>query len=168
MSEFKIIDRAACDVLREQVEQALEPIRTKHPELQIQTGSGSFNPNNFTLKVGFSMVAEDGMVMDRYAHELQKYAKLYGLKPEVLGVVIPVSRLGDCKIIGSNAKAQKYPILVRRMSTNKDYKFPAYTIQAALRAAVLDEFLLEGVATVKVPGGHILVETPPPPRTGGE
>lgn len=124
--KIKKLDRAGTRELAEVLEMKMQEIATKLG-LSVKYKSGRYDGaegKNATVSFVFSTIGEDGEVHDIDAETFKKDADLFGFKPEDLGASF--SMQGDTfKITGLKPSRRKFPILAKRVSDGKVYKFPA-------------------------------------------
>lgn len=122
--------RPTLDLLTADVMHAIAQVAQKHG-IDVQKGRGTFGDNNFTMKLEFSVMGDDGKAVTRESADFKRYADAYGLDADDLGKVFRVSG-HDYRIVGLSTKAKKYPILADRTNGDGTYKFPADTVKLAL------------------------------------
>lgn len=134
---IKTIDRATCEMIRKQVDAVLEVIGKEHGIVIKSNGGGTFTSNNFTFRVEASVVGDGGIVHNKETEEFKQLATLYRMKAEDLGKVVMIQ--GDkYEITGMKSRSYKFPVLAKKLSNGKVYKFPVHTIKVALGYKVDD------------------------------
>jgi len=82
--KIKSIDRQACDLLRDAINENCAEI-AKELGVKITCKSGSFDSGQVTFKVECAVLNENGEAQTKEASDFKFYAARYGLKPEDLG-----------------------------------------------------------------------------------
>lgn len=99
--------------------------------VRVSVKGGSYSDKNATLRLEIADVGDDGTVMSREAQDFEAYASAYGLSPDDLGKKF--SQLGnEYEIVGLKPRSKKYPILAKRVGTDRIFKFPSATVQMLL------------------------------------
>ena len=99
--------------------------------VKVNIGGASYTDNDCTVKVGFADVLESGEVYSREKEDFKKYATSYGLSPEDLGQTFSTNG-HEYRISGLSISKPKYPILARRITNGKGYKFTTDQVKLAL------------------------------------
>tara|TARA_R110002020_G_scaffold6363_1_gene26923 strand:- start:1595 stop:2086 length:492 start_codon:yes stop_codon:yes gene_type:complete len=138
MATLKLNNAKACDSLSREILSELVSLAKRHG-LQIERGRGTFDADgtHFSLKLEISAPNESGELLSKEAKDFQTHALSYGLKPEALGQRfkgnVPSGK-AEYEIIGAMPRARKYPILAKKLSDGKTYKFGSDYIQTKLGA----------------------------------
>jgi hypothetical protein len=119
---IKTIDKNVCRVLRQEIDEALKSISTKH-DISIHAGSASFTSSSVTFKVEIAVKGEGGMVINRDAEDFKRYCGMYGFLEEDLGKTF-VSNGNEYRICGLSTRSSKFPILAEHTGSKKVFKFP--------------------------------------------
>ena len=132
--KIKAIDRKALQYLRGVIDSALDELSNEQGwGIKLQLGNGSYSGSNGHFKLNISAIDESGTVVTEEAEDFKRYAELYGLKPEWLGVSFTYTsyKQGSTpetyKIIGFKARARKRQILTED-STGKRLVWPAENV----------------------------------------
>lgn len=107
---------------------------------KITVGNGKFL-DVLELKLVCSPIdAETGEVVNREAEDFKRLCRFYGLDPTDLNKCFRNPADGRVyEVIGLKSKGKKYPIICKKMSDGKRYKFMASTINS-----YLEKHLVEG------------------------
>ena len=106
MTKLKVINRAACNLLCETIEENLAEIATKLG-VRIRVGSGSFDSGQVTFKIECALIA-NGEVQSKEATDFKTYASRYGLKAEDLGREFTDFSGKRFKIVGCKPRSHIY------------------------------------------------------------
>ena len=128
MSKIQHFDRATCNAVREAVEKALRPVAEEFG-LTLTMRGGSFMATNYSPKIEFAVQGEGGIVMGKEAESFKVNAFIYGLAPTDLGKSFTYG--GQSYTITGLGKG-KSPILAKRVTNGKTYKFPPDVVKALL------------------------------------
>lgn len=121
-----MIDRQFLRTAREEIQNILKDYADKH-NLQISLGSASFTSENATFKLELATKAKDGSVNTKKAEDFKLYASMYGLSPDDLDREFNWG--GNVyRLIGLSPRANKFPLIVERISNGKSYKMPLESI----------------------------------------
>ena len=115
------IDRDTVLVLRERLATNLSQFE-EETGLNVKVGNASYTGGNVTFKVALSVVMANGIIMTKEAEAFQVSAGRLGLAPDDL-----FKTYGPYKIMGVNARATKYPILVEK--DGQPYKISVSSIK---------------------------------------
>lgn len=83
MSKLTTIDRDACRILRNAINDCLAKISDEHG-IRFSAGSGSFDSGQVTFKVECALV-NNGEVLSKETTDFKRYAAMFGLSPDDLG-----------------------------------------------------------------------------------
>lgn len=126
------ITRDRIKEIRVDVQNALDMVaRTYGGHIGFKVGGIRYDSNSFRITVnGFDKNAGENV----YEVEWGKYHALYGFAYDELGKTF--SRDGDVyAIVGLKKANRKYPIIARKVSNGKEFKFTADTVRALLDLA---------------------------------
>ena len=119
------ITRTNIKQIRADVEAALKAIYAKHG-VDVTVGRITYNTESFRCKIEGNVRGATGTVATPKAVALGKVAA-YALGKEFDETKTYSSpSLGHVKITGYNAKAFKYPFIVKKLSTGVQYKLSEY------------------------------------------
>lgn len=122
--------RATIELIDADIKAALEPLAEKFG-IDVNVRGGTFNNDNFTAKVTFSVISEDGQVMTKEAKAFKDYAFRHGIDKDALFTVF--GHKGKLyEIIGFSPRASKYPVLAKSLRDGDTYKFPVKLVAAAV------------------------------------
>jgi len=127
---IKTINREACKILRDVMNEALQEVAEKMG-VKIEVGNASFTSSNITFKVSVATTNDDGTVNSKEAEAFKTYAFRWGLSPDDLNKTF-VSGGKTYKITGASPRASRFPILAERVPDGKGFKFPADTVKRLL------------------------------------
>ena len=126
------INRQVCRRLADVMETTLNEMEIEG--IAIKVGNATFCSDNATFKIEVAVKSDDGddgVVKTREASDWPIYASGYGLPRDGIGKVISIS--GEkLEIVGIKPKSKKFPILCKRLSDGKIYKYPVRVIKEAL------------------------------------
>ena len=136
MTKITSFGQSECRVISAAIKKALQESGIEEEYgIVIDTKSGSYSEQCYTLKVEAAIKNEDGTVMTKSAEDFKTYCYRYGLDEEMLGKVFIDTVKGErWKVVGAKPRATKYPILVEKVSTGETYKFPADRVAKAFDA----------------------------------
>lgn len=101
--------------------------------LAVKKGGGTFDADNFTMKIEFSIIGEDGVIKTKEAKAFEECADWWGLEPRDLYKTFKSPRDGKIfKIIGASPRSPKFPIIVQDMKTGGQFKFTEKAVKLAL------------------------------------
>lgn len=120
------INKATCQHLRKDVEQALKTVADKHG-IRITTGRGTFTDADFTMKIEMAVIGEGGVNL-KAKLEFEQLAAFVGLKPEHFGLEF-TSGGERYQIVGIKSRATAKPVLVLRLRDGQRFVMPAGPIQ---------------------------------------
>lgn len=123
--------REHCKSLREEIDQALSELASKHG-INIKTGSATFSDSNVTFKLELATLAQNGTVMTKEAEALKLYATIIGLPSDALGKQF-MSQGKMFELIGYKPKATKYPLIAKCLLTGQKYKFTTDSVKRNLQ-----------------------------------
>jgi hypothetical protein len=116
--------------LRGEIDAALAPLATKHG-ITLKTGSGSFTPAAFSLKLLGTAVV-NGKAVNKEEVDFQDMAVLLGLDKSDLGKTFTSVGV-TYKIVGAKPSAYKFPIIGARVTDGIRFKFPSETVIRCLK-----------------------------------
>ncbi len=125
------MDRAKARLVREAIEEALEPVGIAfNAEIKI-IGGMRFDADILTGKIEIAEIGADGNAVSKEAKAFVSGAALFDLEPTDLGRKF--NQGGHVfEIVGLNFRAKKYPINCLR-DDGGSYKFPADHIKRLLQ-----------------------------------
>jgi hypothetical protein len=132
---MRLDDKPTLKKLREAIDAALMLARV--PEMfgltSLKAGRISYDSNGLSAKITLEAEAksEDGKSKDEVNFE--KYAQLFGLKPEWLRSSFKRG-LDSVEIIGLHPNRSKFPVLVRSSETGKNFLITADEVKRKLGA----------------------------------
>jgi len=100
--------------------------------LSIKVGRGKFTTENCTFQLEVAVVGEGGKVRDRTVTDFERLAPQWGLEADDMHRVFEYDG-HTFQIVGANRSAPKYPIIARRLSDKKQYKFDPKSVRVGLR-----------------------------------
>jgi len=130
-----MLDREFLSAFTSDAEAALEKLAKKHGvKLQVSYASGRYDKggDNASLKFNLSVVTSGGKVLSRAAADFKALASRYGLRPTDLGTTFYDEMDQEFEITGLVARRRKFPISAKRLSDNRDFKFPARRVEKLL------------------------------------
>ena len=126
--KIDITSRAACKVIREEMEAVLA---TLDLGVHFEVGRMTYGANGITAKVTVSHIGDDGTAMTPDRQAFIDCATRLGLVASDLDREF-IDHTGDTwKVVGMKPKSHKYPILVEN-ARGKVFKFPADRVRVGL------------------------------------
>jgi hypothetical protein len=125
MKKFTEINRKNCKGIREAAKAALVD-KMEEIGLRVSFGAGSFDHNQFTVKVFF--ILED---RDPQKDLFIQTAEQFGVKAEDHGRIITVNRI-EYRLKGVNLKASRFPFVCERVSDGKVFRMEERAVQMAV------------------------------------
>lgn len=125
MKKFTEINRGNCKEIREAAKAALVD-SMEEIGLKIKFGTGSFDPNQFTVKVSF-ILADANPEKDLFI----RTAEQFGVKAEDHGREITIGRI-QYRLVGVNLKASRFPFVVERVKDGKRFRMEEEAVQFAV------------------------------------
>ena len=126
------ITRTNIAQIRADVEAALKTIYAKHG-VDVTVGNIRFNAESFRCKIEGNVRGAAGTVATPKAAALPRAAWMLGDEFNETKTYQSPS-LGRVKVTGYNAKAHKYPFIVKRLSTGQFYKLSTLQTKAIVDA----------------------------------
>jgi len=124
------IDRPTAKHIATEIETALADV-AQRLGVKITVGGTRFTEQNAKIKIEVATISSDGQVRSEAAENFGVYAYRYGLKPEDMGKTF--SWMGNSyEISGCSPRSHKYPILAKRLSDGKTYKFAAKLVREGI------------------------------------
>ena len=123
------MDRKTVGEIRNAMNEALVEVGKKF-NVKMRVGNCKYGISSAKYQVESLDIAKDGTVFDKEAENFQ-FALLYGLQITDLGKKFYQNR-ELYTICGLESKAKKYPLLAKRASNGKKYKFSAEEIKRIL------------------------------------
>lgn len=121
-------------LLRSELDAVLPEIATKLG-MSIKVGNGSYDSTSGTLKVEAAMLNDSGVALTKEARHFKLYATSYGLEADDLNKTF-ITTHGAFQVTGLSLRSSKFPVLVREVSTGKEYKYGADLVRAKLHPVV--------------------------------
>ncbi len=129
-----MITRALLKTIKSDAEEVLASVAKKHG-VKISFGSGSFTPDNATLKMEIASFGDDGQAKTKEARDFERNAEvLYGLKPEDLGAIFTLNGR-EWRLVGAKPRSPKYPFLAECTKSGKVFKLPLNGVARAINGA---------------------------------
>lgn len=120
------MERATVKEIRDRLQKAISDAKMNDfilNKYNIKVGNATFGETSAVFKVEVATIGENGEIRDRKAEDFNLLASVYGLKPEDLGKSFTYGQ-ETYTIIGLNSKSHKYPLVVKKNSNGKSFKFP--------------------------------------------
>lgn len=114
-------DHVNVNEIAKEVVAALQSIAEKHG-INLKKGRGTFDRNNWTMKLEWSIVAKNGTPNTKEKTDLDRFGVAMGLPANSYGKEFTYSG-SRFKVVGLKVSSHKYPIIGERVSTGKRYKF---------------------------------------------
>lgn len=121
------IDRPTAKHIAAEIETALADV-AQRLGVKITVGSTRFTDKNAKIKIEVATISSDGQVRSEAAESFGIYAYRYGLQPSDMGKTFTWSG-HTYAISGCAPRSHKYPILAKRLSDGKTYKFAAKLVK---------------------------------------
>lgn len=121
-------------LLRSELDAVLPEIAAKLG-MSIKVGNGSYDATSGTLKVEAAMINDSGVVLTKEARHFKLYATSYGLEADDLNKTF-ITTHGAFQITGLSLRSSKFPVLVKEVSTGREYKYSADLVRAKLHPVV--------------------------------
>lgn len=112
--------------------EAVKEIEKKHG-VSFSRGNGKYSDTDCYMKVTFTDNDINGDVKTPEATAFENYADHYGLQKSDLNKTF-TQRGETFKIVGLKTRSHKYPILCKKVSNGKGYKFPSEDVVRLLGA----------------------------------
>ena len=130
MSQLKSFDAATVREMGNELDALLGAFAKKHG-IAVRPVSLRYNRVICTIKTEFT-VSEDnqGLAYSREAADFKRYAKQFDLDQDMLGKTF-TNKNETLEIIGLKPMSPAYPVLVRKLSNGKLYKYPVSFIRLA-------------------------------------
>ena len=123
--EIKTLDRQNIRLINSEINNAVQEVAKKYG-VEIKTGSSSYTSNSATTKVVISTVGDDGVVMTREVEDFNNNKELFGITKNIGDTF---SHRGvEFKIAGLMPRSRKFPVLGKRVSDGKEFKFMPVTV----------------------------------------
>jgi len=137
MTKLTKLDRGACHVLREAINEALSSIDFENRYgVDINVGTMSYantGAGPISTKLEIALLNADGKAETQQRIDFKKRANWFaGLAPTDLDREFTDFDGTRFKIVGLKPKSRKYPIVVEDMENGKLFKFPAKRVSGAL------------------------------------
>jgi hypothetical protein len=124
------LDRKIVNNITDDMTVAVQDVAKKHGVV-IKFKSGTFSLTNATVKFTVDVIdAEKGVANSQERKDYQRLAAFHGLSPDWLDQAFTVSG-AVYTVIGLRPRSYKFPVIVRRISNGKLFKFPISTVKSA-------------------------------------
>lgn len=135
MSQLKSFDSAVVRKMDSELNALLGAFAKKHG-IAVQPVSLRYNRVECVIKTTFS-VSDDlkGSAYAKEAADFKRFAKSFGLEPGMLGQVFTTYGGERFEVIGLRPASRSYPVLVKKLSNDKLYKYPASVVQSSFERA---------------------------------
>lgn len=127
---MKTITKEDLKKLRAELDAALPDIAEKLG-MKLKVGNGSYDATTATFKIEAAMLDESGKAQTKEARYFELYCEQFGLHKDDLNKTF-ATPTGGFQVIGILPRSYKFPILVKEISTNKEYKYPAEFVKNKL------------------------------------
>jgi len=127
-NKLKSIDRVVIKTLRAEVGQALTAIGNKYG-LAFSVGRITFDEVSFKASIEAAVTENQGE--PKMAVDFRNLCFKYGFKPEDLGKIF-MSGEHSYEIAGLKPRNRKYPIIAKRRSDGKQFKFAPYSVKGRM------------------------------------
>jgi len=127
--QLKSMGRESAKLMRVEMTKALDKIG-KEFGLAFEIGRITFDHNSFKASVEGALTSTPGE--SKLAIDFRKNCFKYGLKETDLGSVFKNASLERFEIIGAKPRNRKYPIIAKKVSNGKEYKFTTLSVQMGL------------------------------------
>ena len=125
-------DKSSVRYTRERIDAVLEELG-KELGMKFHAGNATFTENSISFKLEASRIAEDGEVVSKKAENFRLYCSRWDLTEDDLGKHFSFG--GDVfKLVGSNHRATRYPMIGEDLIVCKTFKFTADAVRLGLRA----------------------------------
>lgn len=118
-------------LLRQLLEKHLAAVEAE-VGVKVVVGGARYSDSTVTFKVDLNIVAENGVVHDRYRDEYTQLARIYGLDPEWIDREFTDRTGTKFRISGLNTRKRKFPVIVARVTDGKKFLYNIDTIRFAL------------------------------------
>jgi hypothetical protein len=120
------VDRATCQMLGRELEQAIDEVLKRHGFERGRTNRtyGEY----FGLKIQATRIGAE----KPEASDWKRYAPLFNLPEDAIGKTISMGGR-QFEISGLNTRAPKNPVMLREINSGKSFKAPASSVLFALR-----------------------------------
>jgi len=126
------INAAALTTLDAEIRAAIAPIAEKYG-VEFRRGRGVYGGANGSLKIEISTIGDDGKAITQEAEDYKRYASWHEMDPTALGREFSVG-IYRYTIVGLKPKSPKYPVIGRRISDGKEYKFTPSVVKRGMVA----------------------------------
>jgi hypothetical protein len=127
--QLKSIGRTGAKLMRVEITDALKSIAENYG-LAFELGRITFDDNSFKVSVEAALVSEAGE--PKMAIDFRKHCYKYGLKESDLGSIFKNASLERFEITGAKPRNRKYPIIAKKLSNGKEYKFTILSVTMGL------------------------------------
>lgn len=130
-----MITKETMDVLRRDIDLHLTMVGVKHG-LKLQLGGGTYQLSGEGARFRLDITDLTGPTGAQNVDELafKQRAVWFGLKPDWLHRVFTDEVTGDqYEIIGLRPRRRKYPVVVKNMTSGKNYIFQAIRVSSSMK-----------------------------------
>lgn len=125
--KLRSFDRTTVRSVGERIQDALDNLASELGITVRYTG-GRFSADNATLRLELAIVDGEGNARTKDRQDFIRYAPMFGLDVTDLGKKF-VFRKEEYEISGLARKSYKYPVLAKRTSDGKVFKFPVDAVK---------------------------------------
>jgi hypothetical protein len=117
--------------LQDDIKRAIDKVAKKH-NVVFDFRGGTYADTHATLKLTVSCVSKQGTVLTRERAAYIQYARSYGMDPNWIDESFTGGLHGyECILIGLKTRSKKFPVIAKRVSDGKLFKFTASGVIAA-------------------------------------
>lgn len=127
-TKLKGIDRPAVKLMRQEMDTALKTIGNKYG-LAFSVGRITYDEVSFKASIEAAVTEKPGE--PKMAVDFRNMCYKYGFQPEDLGTIFMVKEY-SYEIIGLKPRNRKYPIIAKRRSDGKQFKFAPISVRAGM------------------------------------
>lgn len=135
MSQLKSFDSDAIRKLDSDLNALLGEFAKKHG-IAVQPVSLRYNRVECNIRTSFT-VSDDmkGTAYAKEAADFKRFAKSFGLEPEMLGKTFTTYKGDTLEVIGLRPSSRMYPVLVKKLSNGKLFKYPVSIVRVSFDRA---------------------------------
>jgi hypothetical protein len=127
-TKLKGIDRAAIKYLRSELTEVFKIFGEKYG-LAVSVGRITFDEVSFKASIEAAITEKAGE--PKMAVDFRNLCWKHGMKPEDLGRIF-MSGEHSYEIVGLKPRNRKYPIIAKRRSDGKQFKFAPYSVKGRM------------------------------------
>jgi len=131
MSHIDKFDRKSVHDLAHDFEFVLRDFADKYG-LKVKISGGKFNDMSYRPNFEFCVVGDNGRAMDGDVRDFERNCWVFGLDKNDLGRTFWSSN-SEYEVVGLKSRSKKFPVLCKRKSDGKIFKFPSSTVIRAFR-----------------------------------